>query len=301
MNASSHLLVGVDFSPSSRNALLTALRLAKARGAKVTALHVMDPSLAREVQNAHGYTDAALHDFMVERLHSFLAAPEFTPDMVSFEFASGPDFETLVHWCNKLRPDLLVLGSRGRTHARHQLGAIAAKCARQAPADVLLVREEARHPFRHIVACVDFSETSARALQRAAGIAEIDGSRLDCLHVNQSALAMALDYSGFVPVLEMPEQATTPYLMTELEKFSQPLIPPSVAPRFRALVPERVNVRDAIYEHATEAGADLVVLGTRGVAGLRALVMGTTAERIITHSPCSVLAVKPEGYAFQLT
>jgi universal stress protein E len=299
MNAVSQILVGIDFSPSSRNALLTALRLAKARQAKVTALHVMDPTLAGEIKAAHGFSDTALHTFMVDRLRNFLDSPGAMTDHLTFEFDSGPDFSTLIHWCNRIATDLLVLGSRGRTHATDQIGAIAAKCARQAPADVLLVREDMKHPFKHMVACVDLSETSAKAVRRAAEFAEIEGGSLDCLLINQTALAMSLDYAGYLPALEIPDTTSTEHWRTELEKFRQPLIPESVAPRAKGVVLERVNVRDAIYEHIEKTSADLVVLGTRGVTNLRTLIMGTTAERIITNSPCSVLAVKPEGYEFQ--
>ena len=298
MNATSRIPVGIDFSPSSRNALLTALRLAKARHAKVTALHVMDPVLAREVRTAHGYSDESLHAFMVERLQAFAGISDKSVEGLDFQFDTGPDFVTLVRWCSRLDADLMVLGSRGRTHSRFELGTIAAKCARQAPADVLLVREGMKYPFQHIVACVDFSDTSAKAVRLAAHIAEVDGSRLDCLFVNQTALALSLDYSGMIPALEVPNTTTTPHWEAELEKFRQPLIPASVGPRARGVVSEQVNVRDAIYEHVRQTEADLVVLGTRGSTGLRTLLMGTTAERVITHSPCSVLAVKPEGYEY---
>jgi nucleotide-binding universal stress UspA family protein len=63
----------------------------------------------------------------------------------------------------------------------------------------------------------------------------------------------------------------------------------------RALVKERVNIREAILEHVTETHADMVVLGTRGKTGLRELLIGTTAEKIVQHAPCSILAVKPDG------
>ncbi|RBP46469.1 nucleotide-binding universal stress UspA family protein [Roseimicrobium gellanilyticum] len=299
MNAASQILVGIDFSPSSRNALLTTLRLAKARKAKVTALHVMDPDLAGAIKAAHGFSETSLHAFMIERLRAFLDAPDAAVEHLTFEFDIGPDFVTLIHWCNKLKAELLVLGSRGRTHTTHQIGAIAARCARQAPADVLLVREDTKHPFRHIVACVDFSETSAKAVRHAAEVADIEGGNLDCLFINQTALAMSLDYAGYLPAVEIPDTTSTEHWKGELERFREPLIPAPVAPRAKGVVLERVNVRDAIYEHINTTGADLVVLGTRGVTNLRTLVMGTTAERIITNSPCSVLAVKPEGYEFQ--
>ncbi|MBK9167961.1 MAG: universal stress protein [Bryobacterales bacterium] len=42
--------------------------------------------------------------------------------------------------------------------------------------------------------------------------------------------------------------------------------------------------------------ADLIVMGTVGRSGIPGLIMGNTAERILRHVHCSVLAVKPDGF-----
>jgi universal stress protein E len=44
---------------------------------------------------------------------------------------------------------------------------------------------------------------------------------------------------------------------------------------------------------AARTKADVLVLGTTARKGVRAWVMGSTAERILTHAPCDVLALKP--------
>jgi universal stress protein E len=67
---------------------------------------------------------------------------------------------------------------------------------------------------------------------------------------------------------------------------------PSVPVKSKVI--ERLNIREAVLDHVTESNADLVVLGTRGKNGLRELLMGTTAERIVAYAPCSVFAIKPE-------
>jgi universal stress protein E len=46
-------------------------------------------------------------------------------------------------------------------------------------------------------------------------------------------------------------------------------------------------------QHAESVHADLIVLGTRGRASIRDLLLGSTAERALAESRCSVLAVKP--------
>jgi len=45
---------------------------------------------------------------------------------------------------------------------------------------------------------------------------------------------------------------------------------------------------------------NIVVVGTRGRTGMRAILLGTVAERIVRESPCSVLAVKPDDFAYEI-
>ena len=42
----------------------------------------------------------------------------------------------------------------------------------------------------------------------------------------------------------------------------------------------------------TDAGTDLIVLGTHGRTGLQRLLMGSVAEKVLRGAPCSVLVVK---------
>ena len=49
-----------------------------------------------------------------------------------------------------------------------------------------------------------------------------------------------------------------------------------------------------ICETAEKQKADLIVIGTHGFTGLRHLFLGSTAERVIRHAPCSVLVVRKQ-------
>ena len=48
-----------------------------------------------------------------------------------------------------------------------------------------------------------------------------------------------------------------------------------------------------IVEEAEERGADLIVIGTRGLSGFKHLLLGSIAERVVQKAPCAVLTVKP--------
>ena len=49
-----------------------------------------------------------------------------------------------------------------------------------------------------------------------------------------------------------------------------------------------------ILDYAKEIGADLIVMGTRGLSGLKHVLLGSVAERTIRLAPCPVLTVKVE-------
>jgi nucleotide-binding universal stress UspA family protein len=53
---------------------------------------------------------------------------------------------------------------------------------------------------------------------------------------------------------------------------------------------------DVIPEFVVAHGVDLVVMGTVARRGFAGLLIGNTAERVLRKLPCSVLAVKPDGF-----
>jgi nucleotide-binding universal stress UspA family protein len=293
-----HLIAAIDFTPACRVALKEAVLRASQDGATITALHVMDSFLIHELKKALSLEPAQIVSEWTERLRKFIAESEVGAENVRCEVRIGHPFTEIAEFCQAHEADLLVMGAKGSKDEPHRIGAIAAKCIRKAPVDVLVVREDAQSPHKKIVTCVDFSENSAKAVQCALHLAALDGGSVDCLHVYQSAIAMSLDYGGFMPA--MPAAIDPEALgnwQRQLEEFLEPFTREKGDVKVTPLVVERMNIRETILEHVETTGATLVVLGTRGKTGLREFLIGTTAEKIVQHAPCSILAVKPDGFA----
>ncbi len=291
-----HVIAAIDFTSSCRIALREAVHRASLDGASITAVHVMDEFLVHELKSALSADQATIRAEWVERLKKFVDDAEVGAG-VNAEVRIGNPFTELVEACRAHSADLLVMGAKGSRNEPHRIGVITAKCVRKAPVDVLVVREDAQGPFKKIVACVDFSENSAKAVQCALHVAQQDGGSLDCLHVFQSALAMSLDYGGFAPSLPAtydPEAVAN--WRKDLASFLEPLARDAGTVAVAQHVTERVNIREAILDHVNEVHATLVVLGTNGKTGLREMLIGTTAEKIVQHAACSILAVKPDGF-----
>lgn len=291
-----HILAAIDFTPHCRNALREAARRAALDGSALTAVHVMDDFLVHELKKAMACDQATVRSEWTQKLQKFVDDSDCGAVMAKVEVRIGNAFAEIVEACQVHQADLLVMGSKGSKAEPHRIGVIAARCVRKAPVDVLLVRGDARSPFKRVLACVDFSENSAKAVQCALHLAQEDNAALDCLHIYQSAMAMALDYGGMVPPLPaVGDEESINAWKVELSNFLEPLLRSAGDVPVTQEVQERLNIREAIMEHAAATGADLVVLGTRGKSGLREMLIGTTAEKIVQHAQCSILAVKPDA------
>ncbi len=296
MNTYRHILVGVDFSPASSHALKAAIRLGSRLNIPITALHVMDPGLAGEIKSAHGFSHDDLFEHFFKSLQTFMEQSDLNPLQVRFELEVGHPFLGIVDSCRRNVTGLLIMGTRGTEHEHNQVGSVASLCLRKAPADVLLVRASADPVFSKILACVDFSATSSKALRAARLLAEQDRSKVDCLYAFKSVSAMSMDYGGFAPIMAATDSSVVTGWKEELEAFVAPVLSESTDLKWTSSVIECSNIREAIIQHIKAAKTDLVVLGTRGKTDLRSVFMGTTAEKIITQANCSVLAVKPENF-----
>jgi nucleotide-binding universal stress UspA family protein len=290
-----NIVVGTDFTPSCRVALKEAFHRAAADGAAITIVHSMDEFLVHELTRALSTTKEKIREDWADKLRTFVTESDIGGPF-TVEVRIGNAVAELMEVCKEKKADLLVMGAKGSRNAPHRIGAVASKCIRSAPVDVLVVRAEAAGPYRKVLACVDFSENSAKAVQYALHVAQEDKGQLDCLYVFQSAMSMAIDYGGFAPISVDAAVDAEGVKRWEhsLTDFLEPLTRKAEGTKITPVVVERINIREAILDYVIEHKSDLVVLGTRGKSNLRSLLIGTTAERLVQHLPCSILAVKPD-------
>lgn len=128
--------------------------------------------------------------------------------------------------------------------------------------------------YRRILAPVDFSPPSLLAVQAAMTFAAHFGAELDIIHV-------------LVPV------------DTEITQARASLEALEIGDDRRVRVSRRV-IRAAspvlgILEVAEEIRADLIVVGTHGASGLRHVLLGSVAEKLVNLATCPVLTVRSES------
>ena len=134
---------------------------------------------------------------------------------------------------------------------------------------------------------IDFSETSRVALEEASELARRYQGELALLHVFEPPVATT---DLMVAPPEMFEQ-TAKDLERKLELWKGEAEQRG-AKAVRALVVTGAAATETV-RFAREGGYDLVVMGTHGRRGLRHLVLGSVAERVVREAPCAVLVVRP--------
>ena len=302
MSSKKSILVGIDYSPPSINALREAARIANACDLSLICYHVLDQDILADFQSHEAYDENGILEFAYEKIETFIRDVIGTAhDIEAFVNIGNPFLETL-KLIKEHNPETLVLGSRGfGTIVPHTVGALASKCVRKAPVEVLLIRKDQDKPFHAIIACIDFSDNSIRAAHRAAEIARQDGAQLRLVHIYRPPIYADSDIGWLGPAFPMiQEPSIIDDISNRLERLGYDLGKEYDLQDLSTVVHRYPSVTKGLYESSKEMNADLIVLGTRGRTGFRTLYLGTTAESLIHGTPCSTLAVKPEGFTYSL-
>jgi nucleotide-binding universal stress UspA family protein len=145
--------------------------------------------------------------------------------------------------------------------------------------------------FETILVPVDFSEHSKEALDIAVQLARLFGSTIHLLHCYHIQTAGISPYGIVLPsgYYEDIREAAEKRLNDWHEKVSGEGV--KVESILSADSPSL-----AINLAAAEIQANLIVMGTRGLSGLKHAMLGSIAERVVRLAPCPVLTVKdPEA------
>jgi nucleotide-binding universal stress UspA family protein len=149
--------------------------------------------------------------------------------------------------------------------------------------------------IKKILVAVDGSESSLGAAQKAIHIAEIYGATLIVLHFISSNIRYQYDgddvnpqYTGeFKEIVGNAMDQGQNYVdkVKEISAGKVAKVQTEVIVAVKSIVKE-------IVEYAEKQNIDLIVMGTRGLSGIKKVLLGSTASGVVTHSHCPVLIVK---------
>lgn len=263
------ILVPFDFTESSLDAWKQAKELAGRFGGVVEAVYVEDLLPGDAWEPLQPRVTPGLRRQIVKHLSSKLG-----PD-AKIHVLEGDPALSILALTRRVRPDLVAMGATGRRGlARLWAGSVAEAVVHSSPAPVLTLHARATK-IRSVLAPVNFTGYSEFGLVYAAAVATALKLPLTVLHV-------VTDH-GRCPNPRFRINNLLARLPEEVRKAIQPRI------MLKSMSP--------VEGILTSAGNDsLVAIVAHRKSLLQDFVLGTTAERVLRHARCPVLAVpSPQG------
>ena len=139
---------------------------------------------------------------------------------------------------------------------------------------------------KHLLVPTDFSEDADRAIDYAVGLAQ---------ELKASLTLMTATYIGDTPeVSQSYIEKIRAEAQQRIEAVRQRVEDIGVAVK---VVMMNGPPAQRIIETAQKESADLIVMGTHGRTGLRHMLIGSVAERVVRHATCPVLVVPSQTEA----
>ncbi len=284
------ILVAVDDSTCSQAVVQETMNLRCTKDTKIRVMSAADvlsdvPSMEGIKRREIADKEILVHR-IIEKLR--LAHPEA---VVTGKVMKGYATDEILHTCTEWQPDLLLLGSHGRSGIEYLLlGSVSKTIFLEAPCAVRIVRQKTIEHMDsgicNVVMALDNSEHSQNLIDHALQFPWPEKTKFKCIHVVRH-------HSG---VLEKPEvdavlgrfyiefvHGTKAWLEVAAQRLNDHFGKPVAETTVLEGEPRKV-----IMDIAKNWPADLIMVGSHGRRGIDRAIIGSVSEAVAMHAPCSV-------------
>jgi nucleotide-binding universal stress UspA family protein len=195
----------------------------------------------------------------------------------------GEIFERISDLAAAENCDLIVMGRRGLHRLERSLvGSVTARVIGYSQRDVLVVPADTHVGFQRVLVATDGSKQCRPAVERAIDFAKSYGGEISVVSIvdvpaefyaEAPQVVEDMIHKAKIYVEEVKKQADTSGIKAE------------------GFVKEG-EAYQAIVDLAKERDVNIIVMGSHGRTGLKRLLMGSVAEKVIGYAPCPVLVTR---------
>lgn len=278
------ILVAVDGSESSLNALSQTFPLARAEGSTIRIVAVVPPYEGElRLVGVRQNVAEMMSEPYVNALKDAQELADAAGARVEAILEQGEPHERIVELAEAERCDLIVVGVRGCNPTdRVLLGSMTARVIGYSNTDILVVPKDSHMGLDQILVSVDGSDSSKGAMKSAIEFQRSYGSAVTVIAV-----------ADVPPHIYGVDPSVAEGLIIEARKIVEEAAAQAeaagvrVEPMLREGEPAKL-----IVQLAKEMKSDLIVMGSHGRTGLRRLLMGSVTERVVGHAGCPVLVTR---------
>ncbi len=285
------ILWATDFSDEAQEALLYADAFSKAFKARLIALHVVPdfaPALYDMASVIKGELARRVDSIKKEakkRLETLMKAKGISFEIIVQE---GTASKKIIEIAEEKEVDLIVIGRRGLSAIEKLfIGSVANQILRNSSVPILVTKKKKGKPrFRKILVPTDFSAQEEVERDYAWKIAKgLDASELTLLHVLELH-----DYEFSPKVLDDMFEIVLKKLKKRKKREKEDI-------RVSEEVYRAINASIGIVDYAETHQFDLIVISTCTQSKLERFFLGSTTEKVISHSYIPIFAIPPSQCA----
>jgi len=280
-----HIVAATDLSPRSDVAVRRALALAARLGARASVLHVVDDDEpAALVSGQLRATEEHLRRFVEE-----IGMPGLEVDVL---VKAGDPFRVINDTAVALNAKLIVMGAHRKNLFLDMFrGTTIERVLRTGRIPILLAHKPVTEPVDSVVVGVEPDEICGAAIALADELGLFEQASITLVRAYADAAKLQMAYAGVdQDAIRRNNSLEEQRQIGETHAF---LRRTAVAGRdYRLILKEGAPSR-LLVQVAGDLGADLIVMGTRSLAGIRKVVVGSVVEGVLRQAVCDVLVVPP--------
>lgn len=301
MNRFKNILFVVEEAVDETSAMERAVSLAESNRSRLTVLEVIPPQ-----------DDRTIHAKAVE----ILIAPYRDRLGIRYDVLTGTSFLEVIRVVLRNGHDLVMKPAENPDFLKRLFGSDDMHLLRKCPCPVWIMKPPEKRRYSRILAAFDFNPLdpspledglNREILEIACTVALADSAALHLVHAWEAYAESLLISRGDTSAETVAAHVQNQYSLHQKGLYS---LGEWLRNRFGPDAHDRLSLRyhlpkgpAKVWIPSVASGleADLVVMGTVARTGISGLIIGNTAEAILEQLNCSVLAVKPPGFATPVT
>jgi nucleotide-binding universal stress UspA family protein len=271
------IIVPVDFSLHSENALRTAAFLGKQYKAEILVVHMLEISTGMISASPSYVSEQTAFELQLaeHKFQELIEKPYLNEITVTPLIKHYKSFSDLHRTAEEEKADLIVLSSHGATGFKEMfIGSNAEVVVRNSTIPVLVIKGLPIDEFKKATFACDFSDDFIEPFKKAKNILKLFNCEVQLLYVNTPGAKFR----------------TTKEKKQRIESFLEKL--GEDGKNINIAEVADYTIEEGILAHAKANESDLIVMPTHGKHGIEHFLEGSIAEDVVNHATLPVLTVK---------
>ena len=278
------IIVGIDIFAKSDNVLKRAFMVAKENKADLFIVHAVQTPWFSVPSYFGGKEITVDTKGITKKIEKKIKALNLDGKVAYFVLVKeGKPSDIILYESKLLKADMIVIGANTKSK-KNFLGTTAEKVAHQSHLPVLIIKNSVKDPYQNIVAPTDFQTQSRQSILFAKNI--FPAAKINAVHSSE-VIYVEGPYTVVGRDFEQYNKVAKACAQKDLRDFMKDL-----SIEKGKILDGEANSKEVLLKYIDKGSYDLIVVGSRGTTGFKAL-LGSVASSILREASTDILVYVP--------